>query len=65
MVLCDSYFTRFVTSVTKDLLFDTFFIAVFPTIQDFDYHLIQHFESHLPRNGLYDGWEANQRLYQT
>jgi len=23
-----------------------------PTIQDFDYHLIQHFESHLPRNGL-------------
>ena len=24
-----------------------------PTIQDFDYHLVQHFESHLPRNGLY------------
>ena len=27
-----------------------------PTIQDFDYHVIQHFESHLPRNGLWHIW---------
>ena len=26
-----------------------------PTIQDFDYHLIQHFESHLPRNSAVRG----------
>jgi len=31
-------------------------------IQDFDYHLIQHFESHLPRNGLYQIFGDSQTV---
>ena len=38
-----------------DILFSPFWLVDWnlPSIQDFDYHLIQYFEFHLPRNGLY------------
>ena len=41
--------------IYRDIWFSRFWLVDWnlPSIQDFDYHLIQHFESHLPRNGLY------------
>ena len=46
---------RLCTVRYREIWFSRFWLVDenLPTIQNFDYHLIQHLMSHLPRNGLY------------
>jgi len=46
---------RLCTVRYRDIWFSGFWLVDWnlPSIQDFDYHWIQHFESHFPRNALY------------